>query len=217
VRFGRIVAVTAILAGATVHLDSMGRSPDQPANPQMDLQAYTARALRSHFPNVSLTNQDQKTVRFYDDVIKGRIVVIQFMYTQCDKYCPMVTPNLAKVQRELAKRAPRQVSMISITVDPTHDTPKMLKEYADKFHAQKGWQFLTGPKQDVDRIRRELGVYDPDEKKTEHLNVLTIGKETTGQWLAIEALAKPDDIVDTVLNLVQNPASHIRSRAASRN
>lgn len=213
---GRIVALTVIMASAT-HLQSRERSPDQPPpNPQIDFQAYTAHALRSHFPNVALTNQDKKTIRFYDDVIKNRIVMIQFMYTQCDKYCPMVTPNLAKVQRELARRVPKQVTMISITVDPTHDTPQVLKDYAGKFHVQPGWQFLTGSKKDVDWIRRELGVYDPDEKKTEHLNVLTIGKEPTGQWLAIEALAKPDDIVDTVLNLTRKPPSRNTAKSGSR-
>jgi protein SCO1/2 len=82
----------------------------------------------------------------------------------------------------------------------------VLKEYASKFHMQPGWQFLTGQKKDIDQIRRGLGVYDPDDKKIEHMNVLTIGKESSGQWLAIEGLAKPDDIVQTVLSLTANSA-----------
>ena len=210
------VAKAAVVVGVVLVLGSTASPADQPGKPDFDLQAYAARSLRSHFPNVALQNQDKKTIRFYDDVIKGRIVMIQFMYTQCDKYCPMVTPNLAKVQRELQRRAPNQVTMISITVDPNHDTPQVLKEYSSKFHVQTGWQFLTGSKKDIDWIRRELGVYDPEEQKTEHLNVLTIGKEPTGQWLAIEALAKPDDIVDTVLNLVPEPPSHTAVRVTSR-
>lgn len=168
---------------------------------QVDFQAYTARALQQHFPNVPLVNQNGKTVHFYTDLIKGNIVMIQFMFTNCERACPMVTPNLAKVQKELQRRVGREVKMISITVDPVHDTPPVLKEYAGRFHVQPGWQFLTGRKEDVDLIRKELGVYDPDEAKIEHMNVLTIGREPTGQWLAIEALAKPDDIVETVLRL----------------
>ena len=204
-RLSRIAILGGIGVGAI--LLSGSTEPPAPRPQQTDLQAYTARALRQHFPNVSLTTQDKKTIRFYDDVIKDRVVMIQFMFTQCDRYCPMVTPNLAKVQKELQRLAPNKVTMISITVDPAHDTPEVLKQYSDKFHVQAGWQFLTGQKQDIDRIRRELGVYDPEEKKTEHLNVLTIGKEPTGQWLAIEALATPDDIVQTVLTLAQSTAS----------
>jgi len=212
---GRIATVAIIGAGVTLLLGSMGRSSDQQGHPPADLQAYAAHSLRSHFTNVVLTNQNNKTVHFYDDVIKDRIVMIQFMYTQCDKYCPMVTPNLAKVQGQLEKRAPNQVTMISITVDPAHDSPQVLKEYAGKFHVQAGWQFLTGSKKDIDWIRRELGVYDPDKKKAEHLNVLTIGKEPTGQWVAIPALMKPDNIVNTVLRLVPQPPSRTAANFTS--
>lgn len=194
----------------------LAERPPDPHVPQIDFQAYTARALREHFPNVPLVTQDKKTVRFYDDVIKGKVVMIQFMFTNCEQFCPMVTPNLVKVQTELHKRAVREVSMISITVDPIHDTPEVLKEYSSKFHVQAGWQFLTGNKSDIDRIRRELGVYDPDDKKIEHMNVLTIGKESTGQWLAIEALAKPDDIVQTVLPLTDRPTRRTAGVKGSR-
>lgn len=181
------------------------RPPARPISPT-DYQAYTANALREHFPNVLLVTQDKKTVRFYDDLIKNKVLIIQFMFTNCEQYCLMVTPNLVRVQTELQKHAAGRVTMISITVDPVHDTPGVLKEYTTKFRVQPGWQFLTGQKKDIDEIRRGLGVYDPDDKKIEHMNVLTIGKESSGQWLAIEGLAKPDDIVQTVLSLTGNSA-----------
>lgn len=203
-----VVTTTALLGG-------IGRRPAATPDPQKDFQAYRAHVLRQHFPNVPLITQDKKTVRFYDDVIKGRTVMIQFMFTNCEQYCPMVTPNLVKVQRELQKHAAGQVTMVSITVDPAHDTPEVLKEYANKFHVQPGWQFLTGRKADIDRIRRELGVYDPDEQKIEHMNVLTIGRERTGEWIAIEALAKPDDIVQTVLRFTARPAVATRTQPGS--
>jgi protein SCO1/2 len=167
----------------------------------VDYTAYTVNALRQHFPNVSLLTQDRKAVRFYDDLIKGKTVIIQFMFASCDRLCPLTTPNLVKVQRELEKRGVRDVSMISITVDPVHDTPTVLKEYASRLRVRPGWQLVTGKKADIDLIRRQLGVYDPDANKIAHMNVLTIGKEPMGQWLAMEALAKPDDIVNTVLRL----------------
>jgi protein SCO1/2 len=167
-----------------------------------DYTAYTVNALKTHFPNVLLVTQDKKAVHFYDDVIKGKTVIIQFMFANCHELCPMTTPNLVKVQKELEKRGIRAVSMISITVDPVHDTPEVLKEYADGFHVQPGWKFLTGKKVDIDLIRRQLGVYDPDANKIAHMNVLTMGSENTGRWFAMEALAKPDDIVNTVMRIV---------------
>src|ERR1700674_4962669 len=196
-----------VVAGVSVALLPVltERPPAGPISP-IDYQAYTSRALREHFPNVPLVTQDKKTVRFYDDLIKGKVLIIQFMFTNCEQFCLTVTPNLVRVQTELQKRGARGVTMISITVDPVHDTPGVLKEYASKFHVQPGWQFLTGQKSDIDQIRRGLGVYDPDDKKIEHMNVLTIGKESSGQWLPIEGLAKADDIVQTVLSLTANSA-----------
>jgi protein SCO1/2 len=164
--------------------------------------AYRVNALKQHFPNVALLTQDRKTVHFYDDLIKGRIVMIQFMYASCDELCPRTTPNLVKVQKELRKRAVSQVSIVSITVDPVHDTPQVLKAYADGLGVRPGWKFLTGRKADIDLIRRSLGVYDPDTDRIAHMNVLTLGNENTGQWLAMQALAKPGDIVDTLLRLI---------------
>jgi protein SCO1/2 len=190
------------------------RPPARPI-PPIDYQAYTSRALREHFPNVPLVTQDKKTLRFYDDLVKDKILIIQFMFTNCEQYCPMVTPNLVRVQKQLQERAANKVTMISITVDPIHDTPGVLKEYASKFHVQPGWQFLTGQKSDVDQIRRGLGVYDPDDKKIEHMNVITIGKESTGQWLAIEGLATPEDIVQTVLSLTERSAQRTADQAGS--
>jgi cytochrome oxidase Cu insertion factor (SCO1/SenC/PrrC family) len=204
---GIVLALVLVMVAAPV---TFGGDRNQAVpDPTKEFQAYTRRALRDHFPNVALVNQDKKTVHFYDDVIKGKVVMIQFMFANCQRYCPMTTPNLVRVQKELLSRGVRDVSMVSITVDPKHDTPEVLKEYANTFHVQPGWQFLTGKKEDIDLIRRKLGVYDPDDKVNEHMNVLTMGRESTGRWLAIEALAKPDDIVYTVLLLTPHTAGKV--------
>jgi protein SCO1 len=193
--------LTIFLAVATARLAADGGRAEKVPNPQTDFPAYTAHSLRKHFPNVLLINQDKKKVRFYDDLIKGKIVVIQFMFSNCERLCPMVTPNLVQVQKELRKRSPDEVSIISITVDPDRDTPEVLNAYAKKFHVKAGWQFLTGSKSDTERIRRELGLYYPEDQQFEHMNMITIGKEPTGQWLSMRALNKPDVIVYTVLRL----------------
>jgi len=102
------------------------------------------RIRRRYFPNVKLQTQDGKTVRFYDDLIKGKIVTINFFYAKCEGICPTVTANLARVQKLLGERMGRDIFMISISLKPETDTPAVLKEYAEMFKAKPGWTFLTG-------------------------------------------------------------------------
>jgi protein SCO1/2 len=163
---------------------------------------YRRNALRNNFPDVVLRTQDNTEKRYYEDLIKDKVVVIQFMFARCDDLCPRVTPNLAQVQRELNRRVPGKVTFLSITVDPKRDTPNLLREYASHFDIQRGWYFLTGKPDDVDLVRRKLGGYDPEDQKLEHMNMLTIGNEAQGKWLAMEALARPDDITQTVLRVL---------------
>jgi protein SCO1/2 len=181
-----------------------------PAKDPFGYVEYRRNTLRSSFPDVVLLTQDSKPKRFYDDLIKDKVVVIQFMFANCDGLCPRATPNLARVQRELSKRVPGKVTFLSITVDPKRDTPQALKLYASHFDIQRGWYFLTGRQEDVDLVRRKLGVYDPEDQKVEHMNVLTIGNEATAKWLAMESLAKPDDITQTVLRVLGVPKAERR-------
>ena len=195
------ITLALALAACTTRLGAASDQREKIPDPHTDLQAYTAYILRQHFPNVPLVNQDKKVVHFYDDLIKGKIVVIQFMFSNCERLCPMVTPNLVKVQKELQKQAPGVINFVSITVDPEHDTPEALKAYSQKFQVQPGWQFFTGNRADIDRLRRELGVYDPEDQQFEHMNVLTVGNEPAGDWFCIRALDQPDIIAYTMLRL----------------
>ena len=97
------IAPTLLLVAAIALFRVAGDHKEKPPDPHTDLQAYTAYQLRQHFPNVTLINQDKKVVHYYDDLIKGKIVVIQFMFANCERLCPMVTPNLVKVQKQLQK------------------------------------------------------------------------------------------------------------------
>jgi protein SCO1 len=116
-------------------------------------QAHSNRWGAGYFPDVSVVTQDGKTLRFYDDLIKGRIVVVNFIYTGCDEPCPIETARLAEVKDRLGDAVGREIFFISITVDPEHDTPAMLKAYADAFEANApGWQFLTGRPADIKAI-----------------------------------------------------------------
>jgi protein SCO1/2 len=157
--------------------------------------------MRKYFPNVELKTAEGNSLRFYDDVVKGKVLLIQWMFTQCNRSCPLATPKLLRIQRRLEQRLGNKVRLVSISVDPEHDTPAALKTYATRFRAPRNWLLLTGNKNDVDLIRRKLGVYDPDEKRLEHMNVLTVGNEPEGQWLAMPVFSSDAEIVRTVMRI----------------
>jgi protein SCO1/2 len=153
-----------------------------------------------YFPNVTLTTQDGAPVRFYDDLVKGKIVAINLIYTTCKYACPLETARLSQVAKLLGDRMGRDVFFYSITIDPAHDTPAVLKAYAAKYQAGPGWTFLTGKQEDIDLISRKLGLYsEPDPSNPDgHSPMLTIGNEETGQWMRNSALDNPRFLYRTI-------------------
>lgn len=145
-----------------------------------------------HFPNVELITQEGKKVHFYDDLIKGKIVAIDLIYTTCKYSCPLETARLAQVQRKLGDRVGKDIFFYSITIDPEHDTPEVLKAYMEKFHVGPGWTFLTGKKEDILFLGKRLGLYTtPTVNADGHIAHLLIGNEAIGQWVRSSALDNP--------------------------
>jgi protein SCO1/2 len=146
----------------------------------------------NYFPNIALTTQHGDVVHFYD-LIKGKIVAIDLIYTTCEYNCPLETARLAQVHRLLGDRMGRDVFFYSITIDPEHDTPAVLKAYAEQYHAGAGWLFLNASLADVDLLSKKLGLYsEPNpENKDGHMPTLLIGNEATGQWMRASALDNP--------------------------
>src|SRR5712675_286140 len=97
-----------------------------------------------YFPNVPLVNQDGVVLRFYDDLLKGKAVAVNLIYTHCSASCPLETAKMAQVQRLLGDRVGKDVFFYSISIEPAHDTPEVLRAYAKRFRAGRGWLFLTG-------------------------------------------------------------------------
>jgi len=145
------------------------------------------------FTNALLRTQDDEEVRFYDDLIRGRQVVINFMYAECHGACPMVTATLLRVYRAMEERMGRDLFFYSITVKPEADTPAALKHYARLRKADlPGWKFLTGSAYDLETIRfRLFGMSHPgfDLDATMHAGTLRIINDATNVWTAVEAFA----------------------------
>ena len=137
---------------------------------------------RDYFPNIPLVDQDGQTLRFYDDLIKDKVVMINFIYASCHDACPLETAKLRQVQEALGGRVGQDIFMYSITIDPEHDTPAVLKEYAKKFRVGPGWQFLTGKEADINLLREKLGLYKEGDARTDHTMNLIVGNEASGQW-----------------------------------
>lgn len=176
-------------------------------NTPRDQEQASARArMEDHFPNVVLRTHENQEVRFYDDLVKGKVVLISFMYTACEGICPMTTANLVRVQNLLGDLVGRDIFLYSITLDPETDTPEVLKQYAEAVGAKRGWPFLTGKYKDIELLRHRLGISDPDPvidaDKSQHGGILVYGNEARGRWAAIPALIKPERIVQAVLKVI---------------
>jgi protein SCO1 len=160
------------------------------------------RGGAAYFTNAELHAHDGRTVRFYDDLVKGKIVLINFMYTGCGDICPGMTQNLAGVQALLGDRVGRDIFMYSLTLQPELDTPELLKAYAETFEARPGWLFLTGAPADVELLRRRLGFADSDPildaDLEQHIGIVRIGNEPLNRWVMAPALLRPEALVQNV-------------------
>ena len=134
----------------------------------------------NYFPNLPVVTQDGKTLRFYDDVIKGKVVVVSFIYTSCTDICPLTTARLALVADQLGDTLGRDVFFVSMTVDPETDTPARLKTYAEAFTSNPGWLFLTGKPEDIRAINSKFGNRSP--LLAEHKMEIVLGNDATGDW-----------------------------------
>jgi len=160
-----------------------------------------------YFPNVELTTQDGKTVHFFDDLLKDKVVVIDLIYTHCVDSCPLETARLADVQRRLGDRVGKDIFFYSITIDPKRDTPKVLKAYAEKYHAEPGWLFLTGKPADITLISKKLGLYsDPDPNNRDgHTAGLMMGNQKTGEWRQGSAGDNASFLTQEISDLLPHP------------
>jgi cytochrome oxidase Cu insertion factor (SCO1/SenC/PrrC family) len=133
-----------------------------------------------NIPDVPIVDQDGRRLRFFTDLVKGRTVAINFMFTTCTTICPPLAVTFAKVQQELGADAANEILLISVSVDPVTDIPPRMKAYLSKFGARPGWLFVGGAKHDVDDLLRALGAYVSD--KNDHTPMILIGNEKAGFW-----------------------------------
>lgn len=166
-----------------------------------DDAARQEQAARSYFTDTEVVTQDGKRMRFYSDVLKDRVVLINFVHTNCKKACPMMTRKLTLVRDLIEDQLSNPIQFVSISLDPAHDTPAALKEFAKRHEADHaGWLFLTGNVEDVTHLIRKLGQYSED--LDAHSTIVLAGNVKTAHWAKIPPNVMPDAIAAKLRELV---------------
>ena len=186
--------------------------PDFPVVPARDPGGRKKHSDR--FPNTLLITHDEKTVHFYDDLVKDRIVIVNFMYASCENICLPIAQNLGRVHELLGDRMGTDILILSLTIDSKVDDPATLRKYIARNGGEKeGWFYLTGDYDEIDRVRRSLGVYDLDPvidaDKSEHSGLITFGNDRTDRWAALPALMNSEEIVETVLRITKETSPRV--------
>ena len=168
--------------------------------------AHGPAMQQPRFPNVPVTTHEGKSVRFYDDLIKGKVVIINAMYTVCTGSCPTNTASLLSLQEALGTQAGKDVFIYSITLQPEIDDASALNAYARKYGVGPGWTFLTGKKDDMELIRRKLGFYDSDPiadaNLSNHAGIFRIGNDRLGRWMMVPAAMPTRQALVSVRNII---------------
>lgn len=168
-------------------------------------EAEKAGPRAAYFPNTLVQTHDGRSLRFYDDVVRGKIVVFNMMYAVCTGICPGNTANLRQVQQALGSRLGKDIFMVSMTLQPQFDTPQALMAYVKHYDIQPGWTFITGQPKEMDVIRRTLGFFNDDPKidrdLANHTGMVRVGNERLDRWFMMPALSRPQQIARAILQL----------------
>ncbi|HEY0727367.1 MAG TPA: SCO family protein [Pyrinomonadaceae bacterium] len=150
-------------------------------------------------PDVPVLDQDGNKLHFYTDLIKGKTVAINFIFTNCTTICPPLAATFARLQKEMGDKIGNDVHLISISVDPVTDTPERLKAWGAKFKAGPGWTFVTGEKQEMDKLLNALGA--AVSRREDHTPATIIGNDAKGVWTRTYGLAKISQIMGVIQNV----------------
>jgi len=171
------------------------------AAPAIAGTAETAGASK-YFAGISLVDQNGRRVELYRDVMAGHTVVMHTFFAHCTASCPVTMNTLKALQARLGDRLGADVRLVSITVDPSHDTPSALHDYAARLDAHPGWYFLTGTREEVDAALKRIGQYTDD--PADHMDLLIAGNDRTGLWKKILAAAPAASVSALVLGVADD-------------
>lgn len=195
-------SLVAMLGAAPFAVPLIVEAQSLESKPRFKEISSRERTRDRYFPNLVLTTHEGRKVRFYDDLVKDKIVIFNMMYAKCEGVCMPITRNLVKVQQLLGDRVGKDIFMYSFTLKPEQDTVMALKHYAHMHKVKPGWSFITGSVADMELLRRKLGYVDPDPEvdkdKSNHIGVIKYGNEPLERWGGCPGLSTPSWIVETL-------------------
>ena len=205
---------TPVVYVCPMHAEVKSKKPGKCPKCKMDLVKETPSAASEsseevvptsgktlNIPDVEVLDQDGNVRHFYTDLIKGKTVAVNFIFTNCTTICPPLGATFARVQRELGEKVGKDVYFISVSVDPLTDTPERLKAWGAKFKAGPGWTFVTGNKQDIDRLLRALGASTA--RREDHTPSVLIGNDGRDVWTRTYGLANTTQMVTLLKEAAQ--------------
>lgn len=160
------------------------------------LAAASPKRGVEYFTNLEVVTQDGETVRFYDDLIKDKVVVVSFIFTSCTDMCPINTARMTQVADVLGDALGKNVFFVSISVDPENDTPEKMRAFADAFYNGPGWTFVTGSPENLKTISYQLG--NREEKRSDHINEIILGNDRTGEWARNTPFNEPERLATII-------------------
>ena len=206
-----LLAASAMLSCCAPSSYGGGKAVQQPdanakARRAAEEAAKAKRASRVVVPDEAVVDQDGNPVKFYADLVKGKLVVVNFFYTTCESVCSMQGKSLARLQAALGDQLGREVQLISVSFDPERDSPERLKAWGKMFGAKSGWRLITGGKKEIDRIIQAFT--GGSTVKGEHSAMVFIGDASKGVWIRAYGLEEPDrlmHLIDRVRASAPNP------------
>jgi len=161
----------------------------KPAEPAEPIEQARIRQV----PDLPVIDQDGHRLSFRRDLVEGKPVVMNFVFTTCTTICPPMGAIFGRLQDELGERLGRDVRMVSVSIDPVTDTPARLEAWSRTFGRREGWTLVTGSKDDIDVILRSLGAATPD--KIDHAPLVLVGDSARNRWRRVYGLASPQTIL----------------------
>lgn len=155
-------------------------------------------------PDVEVLTQDGKQVKFYTDLIKGKKVMINFIYTSCGLTCPIAGRNFDKLQKFIGKDLGKEIFLISVSTDPAVDIPQILKKWGEKYHRQEGWTLITGEQSEMNKLLLALTGGGP--QRGLHTSLLILFDGVSGAWDTTSSLVEPKLLLEDLSKLAKPSA-----------
>jgi TolB protein len=204
-RLALTIATLLALSSQTVRISGRMTGPSSHSMGQQQTQPGVETNLHLNFPDFTLIDQEGRRVRFYTDLIKGKVVLLSFFYTTCGFVCDVQGRNLAKLQSRLGDLLGTDVYLISVTRDPVTDTPAQLKKWSREHGVKHGWTLVTGDTKDVAKLvaRFQSDTIGPVES---HSATIYVGNDATGTWRSSSGLAPPEKLIALINEVLQKPS-----------